>query len=579
MTISGTTDVLLLDHLERKAKLYEHLIVIGKPETNEMISLLGQMDVLPLALRERQLGLATLGPAVVAPATTLTYTLILTNTTRDAISSLSLVSALPAYARLMACTFCTEDVERGEISWSIPPLQGGETVSYTLELRLSEAITGGIFENTVSLLDATSEPINVNTLTTTVASLASEAETGGRSSVSREGDYFFVQGERAVPEHDGVVQEIVSPWDQRRAILIVTGLSDRAVAKASRAMSSRKRVPGLEGSFAMVQETHFLTEPPAEPQGTDLTFADLGYGDRTLTGTSQETSYYFKLPGDRQLESAYLELHFAHSQLVRYEGSFLSVVFNNTPIATIALSDETASNGHLQAELPPSQTKLGQMNRISIQSTLPPIDVCAGPASWLFISSESRLHLDHKEQDAPGLDLGFYPHPFSQRSDLGDVLFVLPSEPQPEEWEEALQLATALGRAAGGPNFAPAVAVGDTWPEVQMGDYHFIVLGRPSRNPVLRQVNDQLPQPFLLDSDIIDQQLNEVVLRLPSGVSLGYVQLMPSPWNEERAFLAVTGTTDEGVRWAVDVLTERAWTLKGNLALVREEEISTISLP
>ena len=579
MIISGTTDLLLLDHLESEGELNEHLIVIGTPENNEMIQRLSQMGVLPLSLQERQLSLTTEGPVVTAPATNLTYTLTLTNTTQEVMSSLSLVNLLPAYTHLVACSpSCTEDVGGREISWSVPQLKVGEAVSYALELHLSEAITDGVLGNSVTLLDAASQPINVNTLTTTISSaLTPESKAEFKASTPSQGDYFFAHGEQAVSEHDGVVQMIVSPWDQTRAVLIVTGLSDQALAKASRAMSSRNQFPGLEGAFALIQDTHPLLETPMELQRTDLTLADLGYDDRALGGLSHETNYYFDLPiGRRLAESSYLELYFAHSQLLDYENSFLNVFFNGNPVATVALNEETAVNGKVKTALSSSEASPGRSNRISIQAVMEPFRLCTNANTWLLISNKSRLHLDHEEQSMPNLDLDFYPYPFNGRSDLADVLFALPPEPQIEEWEEALQLVAALGYAAGGPSFAPVVALGNTWPEEELSSYQLIAIGRPSHNPVLRQVNDRLPQPFVPDFDAVEQKLNEVTLRLPPEVSLGYVQLIPSPWNETRAFLAVTGTTDESIKWAVDVLTGRPWVLNGNLALITSDEVHTI---
>ncbi len=109
-----------------------------------------------------------------------------------------------------------------------------------------------------------------------------------------------------------------------------------------------------------------------------------------------------------------------------------------------------------------------------------------------------------------------------------------------------------------------------------LSDYHLIVIGRPSRSPLLRQVNAQLPQPFLPDSDGIEQRLNDVILRLPLDVSLGYLELIPSPWNPERVLLAITGTSDEGVAWATESLLDQPWQLEGDLALVRGTEIHTL---
>jgi uncharacterized repeat protein (TIGR01451 family) len=576
MAISGTTDLELMNRLEAVEALHENLIVIGRPETNGMILRLNHLGALPVPLRERQLSLASEGPVAVAPGSILTYTLMLTNTTPTTLSSLSLVDTLPAYAQVVTCSPSCAVTTEGEVSWSMSSLRAGEALSYMLELRLSEVITDSMVENTVALLDSAFHPINVNTLTTTVSS-TSLPESGLRSFVSSESGYFFLQAERAVPENDGIVQELVSPWDQTRAILVITGLSDEAVHKASQAMSSENRFPGLKGPVALVREVRSLPEPLPPAQSTDLSFADLGYGDNVLEGYSQEAEYFFDIPYNWRLtKESYLDLHFSHSQPLNYSNSFLNVLFNYEPVATIALSEETSLGAKLKVELPISQARPGQSNSISIQTEMHPWDECSDVYMWLLIRGETLLHLDHKEQNSDFLDLGLYPYPFDQRSDLADVLFVLPPEPQLEEWEQALRLAAALGSAAGGPSFAPGVALGDNRAEAELIDYHLVIIGRPSRNLVLQQVNAQLPQPFLPNSDLIEQKLDEVIQRLPPDVSLGYVQLIPSPWIEERALLAVTGTRDEGVTWATRSLVSRPWDLEGNLALIRDQDIKTL---
>jgi uncharacterized repeat protein (TIGR01451 family) len=578
VTISGTTDLGLTDRLEAmqvNEPFHEHLIVVGKPESNDVILKLNQLGVLPVALRERQVGLTTEGPAAVAPGDVLTYTLVLTNTSREALSALSLVDALPAYARVVSCDpSCSKEVE-GEVSWSISSLPVGETRDYRLALRVSEVITDSAIENTVTLFDSASKPLNVSTVGTVVG-LTPPSELGQESSNPVRSRYFFVQGERAVPESDGVVQYVVSPWDPARAILVVSGLSDEAVHKAGQAMGFESHTPGMEGPFALVRELLPLPESSSVPQATDRTFADLGYDDRALEGRSLAIDYYFHVPLSwRMTEDAFLKLHFSHSQLINYERSSLSVLFNRHPIATVALNDETSLDGQLQVGLPPSQVDPGR-NRISIRAEMQPIDECAPLDAWLFIDSASLIHLDHSEQASASFDLDLYPHPFDQRPDLADVLFALPPEPRLDEWRAALKLAAALGSASGGSNLVPMLAYGATWSEAELAEYHIIALGSPLRNPMLRQVNSQLPQPFQPDSNEIEQRLGRVVFRLPPGLNLGLVQLLPSPWNQERVFLAVTGTTDEGVRSSVDVLVNRYWALKGNLAFIRDGEVETI---
>lgn len=578
VVVSSTTDSQLLDLVDEQAESYEHLVVIGKPDTNQVIRTLDQMGVLPVSLHERQLELTSIGPAIATLTDVLTYTLTVTNTTRQTISFFSLTSLLPYGSDLVECDpSCDLDAQEGEINWSVPPLGTGETISYAFRLRLSETITDGVLENTATLFDAAAEPINVSTLTTTVRSDAAQESGVVFHSASGIGDTFFVRDGRAVSEQDGIVQEIVAPWDQTRVILILTGLSDSALLKASAAMSSSNQFPEMDGSHALVSKIYPPLESMTDRQSIERTFADLGYEDRLLGGSSLEASYSFDLPAEWQLgESAFVELYFSHSQRIKYEGASLNVFFNGTPVATVALDNRTALNGRVKAFLPSSKALPGR-NRITVRSVIASVDPCVVDREWLFISSESLLYLDHREGNGLDLILDFYPHPFTQRSSLDDVLFVLPSEPLPGEWQYALQLSYALGRSAYGSRFAPAVALGEnSRTDADLGNYHLIVVGRPSRNGMLRRVNDLLPQPFLPGLDQIDQRLNTAILRISPEVNLGYVQLVPSPWNEQRALLALTGTREEGVAGTIWLVANQPWQLRGNLVLVQGDQVRTI---
>ncbi len=579
LVISGTTDLAVLDRLKTGESSREHLIIIGRPERNQMILQLNQLGVLPIPLQQRQLSLASEGPTTVSPGSNLTYTLTLTNTSPDDLSSLKLVDTLPAYAQVTHCNPTCSKIVAGEVSWPVAKLAAGESFSYTFQLHLSDVITSEIFvlENIVTLLDANSQPINVNTLTATVTSTSPPVSVQ-RSVVSTGDGYFFYQAARAVSEGDGIVQEIVSPWDQTRAILIITGLSDEAIYKASRAMSSANRFPGMQGAFALVRDVRSMVESSPESQLVDqVTLADLGYEDRILEeNTLTQVNYFFNLPITWRLgEEAYFDLQFSHSQIINYKGSSLNVALNDQPIASIPLSDENAEQGRLKVKLPSSRTYPGRGNKISIQAELQSEDKCAD-LGWLLIDSQSVLSLAHKEQANSGLNLDLYPYPFDRQPGLANILFTLPAEPQFQEWEASLRLAAALANDAGGSDFAPAVAVGDTWSNVNLTNYHLLAIGRPSRLPLLRHVNTQLPQPFLPDSDVIEPNLNQEILRLPPERSLGIIQLLTSPWNEAHALLVVTGTTDEGLQWANDVLIHRPWNLKGNLSFITADTINTI---
>ena len=579
LVISPTTDLELSRLLtSTSTPLADHLIVMGQPQENQLITTLNRLAELPVALHARQLPLSLEGPAKVAPGSLLTYTFSVTNTTERA-ANLTLFSYLPPATRLTACTpQCVENEADQTIVWRDNRLAAGKSLNISLTLQATNTLTG-VVEQTVLVVEREQGPLNADTLTTTMATDLSEA--GRKTSTVGTDGYFFVYNDRAVAKNDGIVLEIPSPWNENRAVLIITGLSDEAVGKASQAMSSETGFPGMNGPVALVQKILAPVENTAlEAAQSELTLADLGYQDRVIRGRSQQTvNYDFTLPNNWQLtDTAAFDLYFSHSRLIDDKNSSLTVSLNRQPASSTLLNDQTADNGHLRIDLTKTNIQPGS-NRFGVQVNLVRTDRCLAPNAdrdWLVISAKSRISLAHTETAGLNLDLDHFPNPFQADPTLSNLLFVLPDAPDAAEWGQALQLAASLGNAASGKMLSPAATLGQAPPAQEWAKYHIIAFGRPSRNTLLQEINAVLPQPFLPGSDEIEQRLDNVIFRLPPGLTLGYLQLLPSPWNPERALLAVTGTTDEGVAQANTTLAARPWTLRGNLALIRGENVKTL---
>ena len=77
--------------------------------------------------------------------------------------------------------------------------------------------------------------------------------------------------------------------------------------------------------------------------------------------------------------------------------------------------------------------------------------------------------------------------------------------------------------------------------------------------PWLSWINASLPAPFAPSSDIAVERGMRVTYRLPEGTDLGYVQLLSSPWNSARTILAVMGSSDKGLTWAGNAITDPRW--------------------
>jgi len=579
VVISATTDLDLNHPSTSPPILDEHLIVIGQPQDNQFLMFLNDTVDLPVSLHQRQLGLVTQGPTSVAPDGTYTYLFTITNTV-DRVVNLSAINSLSAYAKLVNCVpDCIENNDDNTIIWNNSSLAPNETLKLSLTFKVADTRTGIAIENTITVVEADLGPVNADTLASTVVTDTTGIEP--QISVAGEEDYFFMYNGRAVAREDGVVQEVLSPWREDRAVLIITGLSNEAVKKAAQAMSSAARFPGMSGVVALVRDVL----PPsvvADPTTTgERTFADLGYSSNRVVpggGEPKQIDYYFQVPYGWQLTNdAFLELYFSHSQLLDYEDSGLTVLLNKQPLISIAFSEETADDGQARVNLADAYKYGSNRLTLKVDASMPGTCVDSDQA-WTLIKSSSKIFLAHDEETGLDFDFDIYPYPFYLNPALTDLLFVLPDTPTNDELEHVLRLAAALGNSAAGKTILPTVIMGSDLPPQTLADYQIIALGRPSRNTLIQQANSQLPQPFLPGSDQIDQQLDDVTFRLPSDLTLGYLQLIPSPWNEKRALLVVTGTTDESVDWAADVLANRAGTLrKGNLALIRDDnEVKTI---
>jgi hypothetical protein len=580
LVISGTTDLDLSRVLSSTTNFDQNLIMIGRPQNNLMLPVLNQLTNLPVSLHQQQLELMMQGPAIVAPSQIFTYNFTITNTLTRTLA-ISLVNPLPASVELIKCIPNCVENEPQVITWPINVFAPGEKVNFWLTLRTTDTLTSSVLEQTATLAEADLGIINAVSLTSTVAA-ADAANPAPKVIATRPGDYFFVYNGQPVATNDGILQEIISPWGANRVILIVTGLSDEAIHKASLALSSETGLPGMSGPVALAQavlptsEVDSQIEPPVE-----RSFADLGYPDQLVEGTGalKEVNYYFPVPyGWRLTNDAAININFSHSQLLDSDNSWITVLLNGQPVTTVPLKEDTAKKGQIQIDLGDKEILGGEDIRLTLQVKSAMPGICVDPSqSWLVIKNDSKISLAHQKDTNLNLDFNYYPYPFHLNPSLSNLLFALPASPQVDEWQAALRLAAGLGSEVTGTSITPGVILGDMDSAKTLVNSHLIAIGRPSRNSVIQQVNSQLPQPFLPNSDEIEQKIDQVMFRLPPGIDLGYLELIPSPWDKAQAFLAVTGTTDKSIDMAVETLTKRPWDLGwGNLALIRDNQVKTI---
>jgi len=237
------------------------------------------------------------------------------------------------------------------------------------------------------------------------------------------------------------------------------------------------------------------------------------------------------------------------------------VILNGEVISSIFLFDETANSPLLKIEIPPGLLRFGE-NRLTVRAFLLPHVSCefVGLSEYyLKIENDSLIHIPMVSQDAINtaafVDLQVFPKMFLGHSDLGNLAFVLPKG-HSESWNVAANIAYFLGDVGVPALSNIKVVFGDEVPEDVRQNNALIVIGKSSTLPLLAEINDGLPAPFEFETDTASEKQMQVVYRVPSGVSLGYLEMLASPFNDSQTVLVVAGNTDQGVILAGSALTE-----------------------
>ncbi|MCB0179979.1 MAG: cellulose biosynthesis cyclic di-GMP-binding regulatory protein BcsB [Anaerolineae bacterium] len=374
-----------------------------------------------------------------------------------------------------------------------------------------------------------------------------------------------------IKDDSGVLEEIVSPWNPSKMVLVVTGRTDEGLLKAGDVLNRDLNFLGMRGPIAVVDEV-LPPQPTAVSQEVDLTFDALGYPDITSYGTRpQQVRAEFLMPRSWQMtEEAKLYLSFNHATVINPEQSTLSIELNRVPIGETLLNEQNAINGVLELELPgwllePGRNRLDA--KIDMTMSEDPCQDLDNQQAWTVVRRDSFVHLPYVEQEA-AFDLSFFPFPLTNNPNLMDVTLVLPETLTRLERDRLFQLAVLLGQQAGGDRLTLRAVNSQDIDDTLRKTNHFIAFGRPTNNPFLSEINNDLPQPFQPDSDELVPGLDSANLIETTSRNAGLLQELASPWNSEQTILAITGTSDEGVIAAFDLLL-------GNLP---EEVMATVDL-
>ena len=382
---------------------------------------------------------------------------------------------------------------------------------------------------------------------------------------------------------DGLIEMINSPWSSNHVILLVSGITDAGVLKAAQAVTTGTLLSNRFPNVSVIQ--NILSTPVASPQPVDQTLAQMGYSRRVFSNLGVDSaSYRFYIPpGWTVAPDARFDLVFGNSELLDYNRSGIVVEINNAPIGSVRLSDITAAQATNKVGISiPASVVLPGYNTLTVRVNLVPIDDCT-PSNlqglWIQDWPESNLHLPLIQatvNPVSSLDLSSYPAPFTYDPLLKNTAFVLPHNDL-NAWRSALKIAAYLGQSTNGTLSALSVYYNDQIPAADKAKYNLFVIGLPSQSPLLKEMNSSLPVPFSSGDNLSPVNSSQVAYHISPDSPLGYIEMMPSPWNPNLIVLAALGNTANGVNWATTALIDPSLrnNLAGNFDIIHDRQILT----
>ena len=374
------------------------------------------------------------------------------------------------------------------------------------------------------------------------------------------------QFENVIATEKNAIGIFSSPWDSSKTVMVIFDKDREDGYTPALIFGDWLKKVLLSGNVAYFDQTAEKALPAFKG---NYSFEELGYLDRTIRGIGiGNLIYKIYIPYQIDPTSASLSLQIAHSPDLDNKTSSVSVNLNGYTVASILTATNSSRLEPIRVDLPPKRFRPG-INFIRVSFDLHVLySNCekAPETVWATIFNSSTFQMTYRNRTSIPT-LKDFPAPFNE--DPG-VTFIVPDKVDMTTLERVSQLTFAFGTSSLYANRPPKVISAQQFVSTKPDGESYFLVGLPSENTAIRNINEYLPQPFKAGFDQLQEGYGVFLPTSNSDASIGLVQIAPSPWNENGIILALTGTTSQGVDWAwkalLDPQVKRQ--LSGNIMVV-----------
>lgn len=364
-----------------------------------------------------------------------------------------------------------------------------------------------------------------------------------------------------------------------REVLLVVSKTGDGLLEAARLLGDNSRIKQIAASDHTVQvgDAELLMQNSVMAdtvvQGQYALKEIAGHGLRLAGPFHQETTIYLPVPNDYVLsDESKFTIRFRYSENLDFTRSLVTVYWGDIPITSKKLTLEE-SGGDSLTFVPPADLVGASGTSMRIAFELEIEDMVCTPRQmdmpWAYVAEDSTFFLPLGTTG--NLNLANLPAPYQRDGELNNVLAVVSDELDAGELLLLGRTFAMLG-SGGGAYGSLKVIRADAF-DAEDADYNIVTCGTPANNAFLRQVNDRL---YIRYNDTFSAFVSneKFVMDDEYAKTAGVMQIMRSPYSDERALMVLTSPADDGVSRLTSLLSsaDTRWSLKNDAVVLDQYE-------
>ena len=334
-----------------------------------------------------------------------------------------------------------------------------------------------------------------------------------------------------------------------KPLLLITSKNQDCLMEAAYMLMDEERVSQEKSDQAIVDlgsaAVAVNTTKQSQMVTGNYTLGEIVGGGLSFVGPfHQEKLVYLPFTEDYFLsDSGKVTLNFRYSENLDFNRSLISVYWGNIPIASKKLQKDRASGDELTFTMPADVvgTTAGAI-RITFDLEIP--DMICTPRQdqvpWAYVSDQSVLYLPASTGIVLTFDLK--PSPFRTDGKFNDLMLVISDDPTTEELNLYAQVVGMYGDGVAPYGTFYVKRAGEF--SSRDADYNIITAGTYHGNRLIRDLNEYLHFQYTEDGNRFESN-EQLILSDNYAGNIAVLQLMESPYAQNRGILAITGVTNE----------------------------------